>query len=214
MMSVNRSRSAEPIGERAHGSAMGTWGLYLGLVVLLMFVAGLAAAALYLETGQPRQAVTGEPVGGWPPHDVDVPRRGLALAAIGLLVLATAALTGSVRRLRAGPVRDSISLVALGGVSLIGAVITLVADLDAAPFRWDEHAYTSTYWVLTGAVTTFIGVGAIIVFSVLVQMLTGVVDDRRHLELTNTVIYVWFTLATSILLLALVHLLPLVGGSP
>ena len=213
-MSANRSRTAEPLRGDRTAQAMGVWGLVLGLIVLLMFVAGLSAAALYLETGQPRGEVTGEGNAGWPPAGFDVPARLLAGSAVLGVLAAAAALTAALRRIAADAAQQATLLVGVGLAAALGSVVLLVVDLQQAPFGWDEHAYTSIYWALTGATLLFVGVTALLAASVLVQLLTGVVDDRRHLELFNTAVYGWFSVLVAVLLLSLVHLLPIVAGSP
>jgi heme/copper-type cytochrome/quinol oxidase subunit 3 len=211
-MSANRSRSAQPLRDDQTAQAMGVWGLVLGLIVLLMFVAGLAAAALYLETGQPRAAVTGEQETGWPPPGIEVPSSAMAGLAFVALVGTGVALTAAVRRMASDAAQHATLLTAIGLVTAVSAGIALVADLQRAPFGWGEHAYTSIYWALTGATILFVGVAAVMAASLLVQLLTGVIDARRHLEMFNTMVYAWFTVLASAVLLALVHLLPVVAG--
>jgi len=212
-MSGARSRSAEPLRGAHTAHAMGMWGLVLALIVLVVFIAGLAAAALYLETGQPRDVVTGEADGGWPPPHIEVPARHLAVLAILSVVGTGLALATAVRRLAVGASQRASQLVAIGLAAAVAAVILLVVDLQRASFGWDEHAYTSVYWALTGAAILFVGVAALMAASILVQLLTGVVDARRHLEMLNTAIYGWFTVLASGILLGLVHVLPVVSGS-
>jgi heme/copper-type cytochrome/quinol oxidase subunit 3 len=213
-MSANISRSAQPLRGERTAAAMGVWGLVLGLIVLLMFMAGLAAAALYLETGQPRAEVTGEQQDGWPPPHIAIPARHLAGIAVVVLLAGVAALSAAIRRIAAGAEQQATFLVTLGMLGCTTAVVLLVADLQATPFHWSDHAYTSIYWALTGSTALFVGVAAIMAGSVLVQLLVGVVDARRHLEVFATAVYGWFCVLAAVILLSLVHLLPLVAGSP
>lgn len=201
-MTVEHSRSAETLGDAPSGAAMGTWGLWLTIVVLTMFVAGLATAALYLETGQP----------SWPPEEFTVPGRGRGLLALGLAVVGAGAVSWALGRIRATRRRASASGLLAATAALTASVLVLASDLRSVGFRWDEHAYTSVYWSLTGGTMLFLAVGVLMVAAVLVQSVTGLIDERRHLELSNTAIYVWFACGTSVVLLALVHLLPTVGG--
>lgn len=212
-MSATRSRTAEPLRGDQTAHSMGFWGLVLGLIVLVMFVAGLAAAALYLEAGQPRDVVTGETSAGWPPPGIDQPARLLAGIAVLATIGAAVSLTAALRRITADATQQATSLVGVGAATSIAAGVLLVVDLLQTPFSWDDHAYTSIYWALTGATILFVGVAALLAASVLVQLLTGVIDARRHLELYNSAVYAWFTVLVTTLLLALVHLLPLVAGS-
>jgi heme/copper-type cytochrome/quinol oxidase subunit 3 len=209
--SIRRSRSAIPISDRPRGGAMGTWGLWCTLIVLAMFIAGLAAAAFYLETARPAPTAT-DLDAGWPPAGIEIPGLGLAGLALALVVGGAVATMRSRARLLAGDGRASALALALATTSWTGAVLVLVADLANAPFRWDEHAATSVYWVHTGITILFVGVAVLMAAAVLTQLLTGVVDRERHLELVNTVIYGWFAVGAAVVLLGLVHLLPRVAG--
>jgi cytochrome c oxidase subunit I+III len=208
--SIRRSRSAIPISDRPRGGAMGTWGLWCTLIVLAMFIAGLAAAALYLETARPAPTADADP--GWPPAGIEVPGMGLAALALGLIAVGAIAATRSRAGLVTGDGRRAALGLAMAGASWTGAVLVLVTDLGDVPFRWDEHAATSVYWAHTGMTIVLVAVAALMAAAVLTQLLTGVVDRDRHLELVNTLIYGWFTLGAAVVLLGLVHLLPRLAG--
>jgi heme/copper-type cytochrome/quinol oxidase subunit 3 len=197
-MGIHTSRTADPLPDARPGATMGTWGLWLTIVVLAMFVAGIAAAALYLHTGQPE----------WPPEGITAPPRTRAVLAAVLVAIGAAFGSVALPRIRTGDRAHSALLLAMSLVVVTASVIVLVQDLAASGFRWDEHAYTSVYWVLTGTSMTFAGVGVVVIGAVMVQMSVGLIDDERHLELTNATIYLWFAAGTTVVLLALVHLLP------
>ncbi len=201
-MAVQHSRTAEPIGERARTSAMGTWGLWLTLTVVATFVAGLAAAALYLHTGQE----------AWPPPFIEPPS-GLP-ASIAAVLSVLGGLVATRARSTMGAERRRGAAIALAGAVGLhtAAVVTLVAHLWQLPFPHDAHAYASVYWILTGFAAWFLGVSVLVLVGVLVQTLVGFVDPDRHLELTHAAIHAWFAAAAALVLLALVHLLPATGG--
>lgn len=203
-MSTHRSRTADPLPDAPPGSTMGTWGLWLTIAVLLAGLGGLGAAALYLHSGQP----------AWPPADIAAPAAGGALIGVVLVGASLAAAILARTRLVAG--HDAIvAPLLLLAAGLSGASVwVLVNDLLAAPFRWDEHAYTSVYWVLTASAATFVGVGTLMLGAVVVQRLTGVLDQRRMLELEVALTYLCFAVVAAVVLLGLVHLLPDPGGGP
>lgn len=203
MMTIQSSRTADPVTENPRGGAMGTWGVWLGIIVHLMFTSGLATAALYLETSQP----------AWPPEGIEVPGRGWALLSMALAAAGAAAATWALRRMKAGDRRVAALGVASGGAAFTASTVALVVDLRVVDFGWDEHAYTSVYWSLTGFCITYLALGVLMFAALLIQMVTGLVDEQRHLEMSITTTYLWFAFATSLLLLALVHYLPAVGGS-
>ncbi len=200
-MHAGRSRTAEPLPGGPRAAAMGTWGIVLTLVALAMFVAGLAAAALYLETGHD----------AWPPAEIPRPSGVRAWVGAAALVLAAGVATVVLRQVRSASGAPIVTHAVVVVTTVTGALF-LAADLRAAPFRWDLHAYTSVYWVLTGVAVVLAAVVALMAVAVFVQMTTGVIDAERHLEVGNTVLMLWFTAATTVILLALVHFLPLVGG--
>ncbi|MCC5949239.1 MAG: hypothetical protein JJT89_12365 [Nitriliruptoraceae bacterium] len=212
-MRADRSRTVIPIRERAHGVAMGGWGLWLTIIVMVMFVAGLSAAPLYLETAQPRAPITGEVSAGWPPPGIALPAMGRAVLAIVLGALGAGLVGGALRAVREGAVRLTGILLLAGVALLAGSVVTIVLDIAAAPFSYDEHAYTSTYWILSSIGAVFLGTAVLMAAAVLVHVLTGVVDAERHLELGNATVYVWTCVALTTVLLIMVHVHPrLVAG--
>lgn len=210
-MSARHARTATPVRADGAGGAVGMWGLWLGLLVLGMLVAGLAAAALYLETSRPAPTPP-DAGGGWPPAGVEPAGVGLAVLALVLALAATACLAVARRRLERERTRAAMRATALATASWAGAVGALVADLRTVPFRWDEHAVTSVHWVLTGTALTLLAVGALLAAGVAVLLLVGLVDPERRLELDVAAHYGWFALAAAALLLALVHLLPRAGA--
>jgi cytochrome c oxidase subunit 3 len=202
-MSIHTSRTADALPGAGRTATMGTWGLWLTIVVLAMFVAGLSAAALYLHTGQE----------AWPPEGIERPGAGLAVLATVIAFAGAAVLSLGLSRMGAGSRRRSAIFVAGSFALLTASVIVLIADIQALTFRWDVHAYGSVYWILTGAAATFLSVGVLMTGAVLIQSIVGLVDDERHLEFTNAAWYVWFAALTTGVLLTLVHLLPVTTGS-
>jgi heme/copper-type cytochrome/quinol oxidase subunit 3 len=47
----------------------------------------------------------------------------------------------------------------------------MVADLAGAPWSWDEHVYTSMFWILVGNAALFVGIALLMTAAVLVQRL-------------------------------------------
>lgn len=213
MMRATRSRTAQPLRGDVTHSAMGAWGFGLTVVVLVMFFAGLATAALYLETGSPRQDGTAGPTGaGWPPGPIGIPSARPALVSVVLIAVGSVGLVLATSRLGRGSAQPAGLFVLASVGAWVASALVLTSDLGRLGFAWDEHAYTSVYWTFTIAVIVFTGIEALMAFSVLVQLVVGVVDSERHLELIVIAGFGWVVLATAVLLLGLVHLLPVVGG--
>lgn len=204
-MSTERSRTAQLLPDApARGAAMGTWGAWVGVLALTLFLAGMAAAALYLHTGQ----------GAWPPVGITRPGRTRALVAALVAVAAGIVLLRARRSLHRGERRPAALRMLVTVLALVGSIAILGNDLASSGFRWDEHAYTSLYWVLTGTAMTALALGVLMVGAVLVQTLTGVVDSVRNLELDVASILTGYAVFTTLVCLALVHLLPSPGGGP
>lgn len=177
---------------------MGEWALWLTLTALTTLIAGLVAAGLYLHSGQD----------AWPPTDIARPGVGRAgIALVGAVL--TAALTHlAVRRMRHDDRSGATARLGLGMVVGSAAVAALARDLAGSGFRWDAHAYTSLYWVATGTSALLIAVGVLMLAATIVQVLVGIVDDRRMLELHLTARYLWWAVAAVAVCLAVAHLLP------
>ncbi|MTV23998.1 hypothetical protein FTX61_00970 [Nitriliruptoraceae bacterium ZYF776] len=204
-MHGRRSRTAHPVTGGPRGLTMGAWGVWCTIIIGAMGVAGLGAAALYLQTGAPE----------WPPEGITRPGTGRAWLALGLAVVACVGSLLARQRLRRDAKPDTA--VALIGtlVAALASIGVLIADIPAAGFRWDEHAYTSVYWILTAGSAFFLGISALMVGAVLVQRIVGLVDPDRMLEMDVTVVFLFFSTITAAFLLALVHYLPVVTtGEP
>jgi heme/copper-type cytochrome/quinol oxidase subunit 3 len=197
-----RSRTAHPVVDRPRGLTMGMWGAILLLVVLTTGLVGVAAAGLYLHTGQP----------AWPPPPLTRPGSWLAVIAIAVAISGNVAATAANLRLRADTRPAPSLLLLIGGALLTTSVVILGSDIAAAPFHWADHAYASVYIVLTAIAACFLGIGVLMVAALLVQRLVGVVDSGRMLEADITVVYLWWAVLAAMVCLGVVHLLPDPGG--
>ena len=197
-MGTRTSRTAYPIRGAKQGGAIGTWATWLTMAVLGTALSGLAVSAVYLYWGQEQ----------WPPEGFEEPAVGLGALALALAIGATALTFASVRVLRSGAELTAGHLI-FGGLLLGGgSLAALVMDLVTAPWHWDEHVYSSLFWVLVGNAALFVAVAVLMSAAVLVQRIAGVLDAGRHLELEITVVFWAFAVATVVTAFGLVHLLP------
>jgi heme/copper-type cytochrome/quinol oxidase subunit 3 len=181
---------------------MGMWGAILLLVVLTTALAGIAAAGLYLHTGQP----------AWPPAPLERPGSWAAIWSILLCLGGNLAATGAAIGLRADARPAPSLLLLVSGALLTASVVVLGQDIVSVPFHWGDHAYASVYVILTAIAAFFVAVSTLMVAALLVQRLVGVVDSGRMLEADITVLYLWWALPAMMVCLGVVHLLPDPGG--
>lgn len=132
---------ASDLTRRPKGDANPLWWAVVGLVAIEVTVVGMFLASwFYLRMGEPQ----------WPPAGFEAPP--LLWPTLNLVILlgsvvsmawaGRAALRGEQRKLVMGV-----------WISCAGAVLVLLFRLlqfKALPFRWDEHAFGSLVWVLTG----------------------------------------------------------------
>jgi heme/copper-type cytochrome/quinol oxidase subunit 3 len=197
-MGTRTSRTAFPIRDAKQGGAIGTWGTWLGMAVLGTALAGLVISGIYLYWGQE----------AWPPEGFDAPARGLGALALLLSIGATATAFAALRVLRSG-LEQLSGHVLFGSLLLgLGAITALVADLGGADWRWDEHVYTSLFWIFVGYALLFVGIAVLMTAAVLVQRLATVLDAERHLELEITVVFWLYAVLTVVAMFGVVHLLP------
>lgn len=197
-MSIERSRTAHPVVEHPRGLTMGSWGMWLVLTALSTGLAGIAAAGLYLHSGQP----------AWPPAPL---QRPTSMYAFGMVLLTAAGAFVAHRaklQLRGAERRSATGSLLLSGALLTAVPVLAGVDLANVGFRWDAHAYTSVYWTNTIIVATLVSVGVIMVGAVTIQRLIGVLDETRMLELEVAVGYLWWTIPATAAILAVAHFLP------
>ena len=197
-MSIERSRTAHPVVDAPRGLTMGSWAMWITLTALSTGIAGLAAAALYLHSGQP----------AWPPAPLTRPTSLYALAMIVLTVAGALVTHRAKVQLRTGRRQAATASLLLAGALTTAVPVVAGFDLANSGFRWDAHAYASIYWVNTIGAATFVVVGVFMLAAVTVQRLIGVVDEGRMLELEVTSGYLWWSIFAVVALLAVVHLLP------
>jgi heme/copper-type cytochrome/quinol oxidase subunit 3 len=202
-MPATRSRTAHPVVDRTRGLTMGMWGAILLLIVLTTALAGVAAAGLYLHTGQP----------AWPPAPLERPGSWPAVIAVVLALAGNVAATAAAIRLRADARPAPSLLLLISGALLTTSVVVLGRDIASVPFHWADHAYASVYVILTAIAAFFVAVSVLMVAALLVQRLVGVIDSGRMLEADITVVYLWWALPAMIVCLGVVHLLPDPGGA-
>jgi heme/copper-type cytochrome/quinol oxidase subunit 3 len=192
------SRTAFPIRGAKQGGAVGTWGVWLTMVVLGAALAGLVVSGIYLYWGQE----------SYPPEGFQAPARGLGALAVVLSAVAAAGCFAALRTLRAG-LEQTCGHV-LFGTLLVGggAMAALIADLVRAPWQWDEHVYTSLFWIFIGNAALFVGIALLMTAAVLVQRLANVLDMHRHLELEVTLVFWGYAVCTALAMFGIVHLLP------
>lgn len=197
-MGTRTSRTAYPIRGAKQGGAIGAWGAWLTMAVLVTALSGLVVSVIFLYWGQEE----------WPPAGYEEPAIGLGVVALLLALGATALTFAAVPVLRSGLERTSGHLIFGGLVLGGGSLAALIVDLARSPWGWDEHVYTSLFWILVGNAAVFVAVAVLMSFAVLVQRVVGVVDAGRHLELEVTVVFWGFAVAAVAAAFVLIHLLP------
>jgi heme/copper-type cytochrome/quinol oxidase subunit 3 len=197
-MGTRTSRTAFPIRDAKQGGAIGTWGIWLTMALLGTALAGLVVSGIYLYWGQE----------AWPPEDFSAPARGLGALALVLSVAAAATCLAALRALRAG-LEQLSGHVLFGGLALgLASIAAMVRDLATVGWRWDEHVYTSLYWIFVGNAVLFVAIAVMMTAAVLVQRLANALDVDRHLELEITVVFWGYAVLTVASMFGVVHLLP------
>ena len=197
-MRTHTSRTAFPIRGAKQGYPIGIWGIWLTMAVLLAALAGLVVSVVYLYWGQE----------SWPPPGFETPPLTRGLIALGLALVACPLTFLAVRQLRQEREQTAGHTLFAGMVLGAGSLTALIADLANAPWRWDEHVYTSLFWLMVGNAAVFVGVSTLMVAAVLVQRIAGMIDAGRHLEVEVTAVFWFFTLLTVLAAVGTVHLLP------
>lgn len=197
-MSTRISRTAYPVRGAPQGQPIGVWGIWMAMIVLGTALAGLVVSGVYLYWGQE----------AWPPPGFEEPPLLRGTIAMGLAPLGAGLTYGALRLMREGLERTAGHLLLAAVVVTAGCLAVLVADLVAAPWAWDEHVYTSLYWVFVGYAATFVGVNLMMLTAVMIQRVAGMIDAGRHLELKVVTIFWIHTVATVASAYAMVHLLP------
>lgn len=195
-MSAQTGRWYEPIAPGAERTrSIGWWGLLLGAAALITFQGTITAAYLYLRWAQPT----------WPPTGFAAPALWPLVAAVPAVAAAAAASWGwaGVRRRQEGRVPAAMGLATLLGVVTVALRAWQFAGLD---FRWDEHAYTSLVWFMSGYEIVILVTAVIVGLVTLAQGTLGMVDAERSASTEVATLYWWFAAVTTLLSLGTLHL--------
>lgn len=158
------------------------WGI-IGLIAIEITVVSIFVASyFYLRMGEPQ----------WPPAGVEPPPLLWPTVNLVLLMGSIAGMVWSGQAIRKGDTRSfQIGI----WLAVAGAMLVLVLrwlQFEALGFRWDDHAYGSLVWTLTGfhfvhVTATVLGTGAIAVAGAL-----GYFNERRHLGVDVDAMYWYF----------------------
>lgn len=116
------------------------WGV-LGLITIeLTVVAGFIVSYFYLRMGPPE----------WPPDGLEPPPLLWETLNTALLIASAAAIGWAGRGIARGS--DRVLVIGLALAILLDSLVLVFRWLqfEAFTFRWDEHAYGSIVWTITG----------------------------------------------------------------
>lgn len=116
------------------------WGI-LGLIVIeATVVAGFIGTYFYLQLAN----------ASWPPPGVEPPALFWPTVTLILLLCSTGTMTWASKALVAEKYRH-FNIAVFASIALAGTVLVVRwQQFQAFPFRWDEHAYGSVLWTISG----------------------------------------------------------------
>lgn len=174
---------ASGLSRRQAGHDSPLWWAILGLIAIeLTVVAIFISSYFYLRMGQP----------AWPPAGIEPPPLLWPTVNLVLMLGSIVAMAWSGRAIKRGDRRRfQIGIwLAVSGACLVLVFRSL--QLDALEFRWDEHAYGSLVWTLTGfhfvhVTATVLGTAAIAIAGSL-----GYFNEDRYLGVDVDAMYWYF----------------------
>ena len=173
------------------------WSLIFTLVADGTLFASLVFGTFYLWIAAPN----------WPAAVKPEPSLGLAALVVAALLVAAAAVRGSMRALANGR-----SMLGWTGVAMAGLVIAIAGDVGmiagVVPHP-REHALGATAAALLGYVAFHAGIGLLFLVSNLLRRSAGRISARRSLDVRLTRLWLDYTALTGAIALGLVLALPL-----
>jgi cytochrome c oxidase subunit I+III len=173
------------------------WSLIFALVADGTLFASLVFGTFYLWIAAPN----------WPAAVKPEPSLGLAALVIAALLIAAAAVRGSMRALANGK-----SMLGWTGIAMAGLVIAIAGDVGmiagVVPHP-REHALGATAAALLGYLAIHAGIGLLFLVSNLLRRSAGRISARRSLDVRLTRLWLDYTTLTGAIALGLVLALPL-----
>ncbi|GAP36158.1 cytochrome c oxidase subunit 3 [Piscinibacter sakaiensis] len=186
-------------GDRRHPLWWGILGL---MAVEGMVVASLIAGHLYLAALTP----------DWPPAGAGPLPLLLPTIDLGLLAASALAMFASTVAINRGRRGATLWTLALALVLDAAVLVLRWLQLEALPFRWDDHAYGSLVWTMTGF--HFMHVASAVLGTAVVWWLAWVGHWTRERQLGSNIdaMYWYFVSALWVPLYAAIYLTPRVLG--
>lgn len=192
------SRTATPIRGVRQGQPIGAWTAWMTLGIFAVATSTLLVSHVYLYWGQDV----------WPPPGYQAPALLRATIAMVLVVVGGALTFAALRAMRAGRERTSGHILFAAALVLAGCLTALIVDMTAAPWLWDEHVYTSLFWLNAGYAALFVAMSLLMLLALVIQRVAGVLDAERHLELQVVTILMIHTVAVVAVAYIMAYLLP------
>lgn len=158
------------------------WGI-LGLIAVeLTVVATFVVGYFYLRMGQP----------DWPPGGLEPPPLFWETINLGLLIASAVVMGWAGKQIQQGRqgrlVAGLIAAILLDGLVLVFRWF----QFEAFGFRWDEHAYGSIVWTITGFHFTHVASAIVGTAVVAVLGIRGFWNQERQLAIVVDTMYWYF----------------------
>lgn len=168
---------------------------FAGMALLILAESSIFAYlffAYFYFSVQPHAA------GEWPPYGMSPPTFKYSAPQAAVLIVGCLT-TWWANRSAARGVRGGVFIgLGLSFVLAIGYIVLQFFDWYTKPFALASNAYSSFYFVITGAHLTHVVGGALMIAAVFAWYLLGYLGRVRHLPITNTAFY-WYFLTVAYL---------------
>lgn len=168
------------------------WGI-LGLVVIeVMVVGAFLVSYLYLGIAQGSRPEIGSLVTAWPPAGIEPLPLTYPTISLGLLLFCAASMFYAGFAMRKNQQKLLVASFVL--CTLVSCVVLYLRwlQMERFPFRWDDHAYASMVWTLTGF--HFVHVTSAVLGTAAIGLLAakGYFGEKRQLAVDVDTLYWYF----------------------
>jgi heme/copper-type cytochrome/quinol oxidase subunit 3 len=171
----------QPALADSHTRDVGWWGMALLCATEGALFACLLTAYLYLGSGSPR----------WPPAGFELPKLGMPVLMMVVLLASSAVLAWGERGIRSG--HRARLKAGLAGSILLGIVFLALQTVEyhnkLSHFGPRTHAYASLFYTITGFHGAHVTLGLLILGFTAVRALRGHFTSSRYQGVSNAALY-------------------------
>jgi cytochrome c oxidase subunit 3 len=147
----------------------------------------------------------------WPPTSIGAPARRLATIELALLAASYLPMVLSVRAARRQRLRPTRAWLVIATVLASAMLVTRAFEIPLVPFRWDDDAHGSIFWMTFGLHVTHVLTGVLENAMLIALFWIGPVEEKHFGDVEASALLWYFSVLEWVPGFAILYLEPLLS---